>query len=102
MKPKYTLIIKDNETNETLLELDVEKTSLSLSQKANVQLYKGYSGRLTHLRPGIKVDIQAEGFLSPEKETYYLDETCDHQWQPYYGLVDTLSFCKICGSKNEG
>lgn len=109
MKPKYTLIIRDNDTGERILELDVEKTSFSYSQKTNVQVYRGQrdSNNYHHLGTGVKVDIQAQGFLPKEIEKepkiYELDETeeCFHEWSTYLGLSFSDSTCKKCGADNE-
>ena len=104
MKPKYTLTLKDNETGEVILDLDVEKTSLSLSQKANVQQYHSMGGVAQHLVTGIKVDIQAEGFVKSTEEkapnVYDLDEDeCSHEWVEWTGLANVQTHCKICGEK---
>ena len=96
MKPKYTVIIKDNETNDTLVELNVENTSMSYSIEKNSS------------HPDVKVHIHAEGFFNSNKEentavytnVYTIDEeefTCEHQWKSYLGLMDTDHYCTICG-----
>lgn len=111
MKPKYTLTIKDNETGTNLLELDVEKTSLSYSKKQNLQLYRGNNTHYSQIASGIKVDIQAEGFLPVKTDTVNvfpldvdddLDEKlCLHEWETYLGLAFADSTCKLCGAKNK-
>lgn len=111
MKPKYTLTIKDNETGTNLLELDVEKTSLSYSKKQNLQVYRSNGNQHSSIGSGIKVDIQAEGFLPTKEEvvsTFSLDldddieeALCLHEWETYLGLAFADSTCKLCGAKNK-
>lgn len=123
MKPKYTLIIIDNETGKRFLELEVEKTSLSYFQEST---YRSNGLGYHQLVSPVKVEIKAKGLFAKEIPTeekspnvFEVDlddlsfhdvdgrtvilgkKECAHQWSTYLGLTFTDATCKLCGAKNK-
>jgi hypothetical protein len=103
MKPKYTLIIKDNEKNEVLLNVDVRSYNYSLRDNRFYLHPNSSVAKCVDTKVGI--DINVNGFLidtEPEPNEYVLDEmeySCNHEWVEYQGLETKDIFCKVCGMK---
>lgn len=81
---QYTVIVKDNDTNDSF---EVSLRSMSFSKDNG--------------SPNVEVNLSGFMFKKSLQAEVVVTKECAHDWETYLGLEESFTVCKVCGTKNE-
>lgn len=88
MKPRYTVVVTDNDNGQQVLDFDM--ATINFSVKTSTE------------RPMATLTVSGVCFLDSYKTkapNINLPGPCGHDWINYQGLSEEFKVCGICGSK---